>query len=276
MTDTRATQVQMHVDDLLLLMNTSRIKKDTFEYGGREIRLRAFDKAEAFSLVDATHADVEENVDIFTDATLADLNHRVDCTVLGAITEGRFQVGVRRYVTVRRPHLPLPKLTRHVVASQRLMLDRKEQVGYTSIVYYGTHGGGPESWVDLGSGRPLAEAHPGEWRALQIALGIQFNRDYLWYVHLKRPQGEAGVMIPTTPAGAHQLFRLRDVEPGETRRRALIHWVAEHSRRIRKDTADETRTWVKEHVRGEVNFNWGDIAGTIFPAPADLRRLQHG
>ncbi|WP_316769027.1 hypothetical protein [Streptomyces sasae] len=86
--------------------------------------------------------------------------------------------------------------------------------------------------------------------------------------------GEAGVMIPTTPAGARSLFRLCDVERGETRRRALIHWVAEHSRRIRKDTAEETRTWVKEHVRGAVNFNWGDITGTILPAPADLRRIQ--
>ncbi|MET8609735.1 hypothetical protein [Streptomyces misionensis] len=274
MADSRATQVQKHVDDLLLLMNTSRIKKDSFENGGRVIPLKSFDKAEAFSLIDATHTDVEDDVAIFTDATLADLDHRVNCTVLGSITEGRFHVGVRRYVTVQRPHLPLPTLTRHIVASQRLMLDRKGQVGYTSVVYYGTNGGGRDSWVDLGSGRHLADAHPGEWKALQLALGVQFNRDYLWYVHLKRPNNEAGVMIPTTPAGARALFRLRDFEPGETRRRALIHWVTEHSRRIRRDTTEETRAWVTDHLRGAVAFTWEDMVGTILPAPADLRRIQ--
>lgn len=276
MTDTRAKQVQTHLDDLLVLLNTSKIRKDAFQYGGREIPLRSFDKAEAFSLVEATHADVTDDVDIFTDATLADLNHRVNVCVLGSVSDGRPGIAVRRYITVRRPHLPLSALTRHIVAVQRLMVYRAEHTGYTSVVYYGTNGGGRDTWVDLGTGQRLHEVQPGEWKALQIALGVQFNRDYLWYVHLKRPDAEAGVMIPTTPAGARELFAFRNHEPGEARRRALIHWVAEHSRRIRKDTTAETRTWVKEHLRGAVDFRWQDMEGTIHPAPADLRKVQQG
>ncbi|BCM70878.1 hypothetical protein EASAB2608_06212 [Streptomyces sp. EAS-AB2608] len=269
----RAKQVQLHVEDLLVLMNASKIKKDHFQFGGHPIPLKNFDKAEAFTLTDVTHSDVE-GLEYFTDTMPADLDNRVNCAVLAPTVNQPDQVAVRRYLTVRRPLLPVKTLTRHVVASQRLFLDRQEGVGRTSVAYFGTNGGTPESWMDLASGRPLHEAHPDEWASLRIALGVQFGRDYLWYAHLKSPGGDAGVMIPTTPEGARALFRLRDCEPGASRRKALIHWVSEHSRRIRKDTTEETRVWVHQHMRGTAKFKWQDMEGAIYPAPYDLRRIE--
>ncbi|UPZ27687.1 hypothetical protein MUK60_07545 [Streptomyces sp. LRE541] len=270
----RAQQVSMHLEDLLLLMNASKIKKDAFVVGGYPIPLRNFDKAEAFSLVEATHADIE-GLEYFTEVMPADLNERVNCAVLAQTEDDdKAYIGVRRYVNVRRPLLPVSTLTRTIVASQRLFLERASGVGRTSVHYFGTNGGGPDSWVDLATGQPLNEVHPGEWTALRIALGIQFGRDYLWYAHLKRPGGQAGVMLPTTPEGARSLFRLRDYEPGASRRTALVHWVSEHSRRIRKDTAEETEVWVREHLRGAVKFHWQDMEGAIYPAPYDLRRIE--
>lgn len=271
----RAKQLQMHVEDLLLLMNASKIKKDAFQYGGYPVPLKSFDKAEAFSLTEVTHADVE-GLEYFTEVSPTDLDGRVNCAVLASVAEGPDDAVVRRYLTVKRPLMPVKVLTRHIVASQRLFLNRGTGTGRTSVAYFGTNTGEVDSWVDLASGRPLADAHPGEWGALRMTLGVQFGRDYLWYAHLKAPGGEAGVMIPTTPEGARALFRLRDYEPGASRRKALIHWVSEHSRRTRKDTAEETRVWVREHVRGAAKFKWQDMEGAIYPAAADLRRLEQG
>lgn len=275
MSDTRAKQVELHVQDLLLLMNASRIKKDRFEKGGYPIALKSFDKSESFFIDSGTHADVDEGQQYFTDATLQDLNGRLNCAVVAPVDQedGRREVGARRYLTVKRPLLPVATVTRHIVASQRLVLDRASGVGRTSVQYFGTNHADGTDWIDLASGRPLAQEHPGELGALQVALGVQFGRDYLWYAHLKQPGAEAGVMIPTTPAGARSLFRLRDYEAGASRRKALVHWVSEHSRRVRKDTAEETKTWVREHVRGAVKFGWQDMEGTIYPAPYDLRRI---
>lgn len=273
----RAKQIRLHVEELMVLMNASKIKKDRFEKGGYPIPLRNFDKAESFFIESGTHDDIIEDVEYFSTVTHDDLDKRVDCAVVAPVTEEGEDdgaVAVRRYVTVRRPLMPVATVTRHIVASQRLFLDRQTGIGRTSVQYFGTNGAGDwQNWIDLASGQPLLEVHPAECGALRMALGIQFGRDYLWYAHLKLPGAEAGVMIPTTPGGARALFRLRDVEEGRTRRTALTHWVGEHSRRVRKDTAEETRTWVKEHVRGTAKFKWRDMEGAIYPAAYDLRRI---
>lgn len=268
-----AKQIQLHIEDLMLLMNASKIKKDRFENGGFLVPLKNFDKAEPFVLHEVTHADVD-GLEYVTEAMPDDVGGRVNCAVIGQAYEPGYDIVVRRFVTVRRPLLPVAALTRHVVAEQRLFLSRKTGEGHTAVRYFGTNGGGWESWVDLQRGQPLVEAAPQDLGALRIVLGLQFGRDYLWYAHLKWAGAEAGVMIPTTPEGARSLFKLRDCEPGASRRKALVHWVSEHQRRIRKDTEEETRVWVREHKRGTAKFKWQDMEGAIYPAPYDLRRIE--
>lgn len=272
----RAKQLQMYVEDLLLVMNASKVKKDDFIYGGYRLPLKTFDKAEPLGLPNVTHADVDQSV--LTEVTPADLDWRINCTFISPVEAEQSDmdedVVARRYVSVRRPLLPVRTITRHVVASQRLFINRKTGEGRTSVLYLGTNGGDFNSWVHLQRGQRLLDVSPHELGGVRFALGMQFGSDYHWRAHLKWPGAEAGVMIPTTPEGARALFRLRDYEPGASRRKALIHWVGEHSRRIRKDTAEETRIWVREHTRGVTKFKWQDMEGAIYPAAHDLRRLE--
>jgi hypothetical protein len=279
MADTHAQQLQMHAEDLMLLLNASKIKKDGAEYGGYPLPLRTFDKAEPWTAVaQEVWADARpEGTEFFSDAWPEDFEGGVNITVLAPVTEPSARgehIMVRRYRSVRRPLLPVERLARHIVAEQRLGLNRTTGEGHTSIRYYGINRRDREGWIDLQRGIPLIKAHPGEAAALWVSMGIQFNRDYLWHAYLKLPGAEAGIMIPTTPHGARSLFRLRDYEAGASRRKALIHWVSEHSRRVRKDTEDETRVWVREHVRGTAKFRWQDMEGAVYPAAYDLRRIS--
>jgi hypothetical protein len=279
MGDASARQLQMHAEDLMLLMNASKVKKDDPLFGGYPLPLRTFDKAEPWTNVGLEIArDARpEDSDIFTDAWPEDLPGGVNIALLAPLSDpsecGGAEVVVRRYRSVRRPLLPVKTLARHIVAEQRLFLNRSTGVGHTSIRYYGINRRDREGWIDLQRGVPLIEVDPGETTALWVALGVQFNRDYLWHAYLKLPGAEAGVMTPVTPSGARSLFKLRDYEAGSSRRKALIHWVSEHSRRIRKDTEEETRIWVREHTRGAAKFRWQDMEGAIYPAAHDLRRL---
>lgn len=275
----RAKQLQMYAEDLMLVMNASKIKKDAPVFGGYPIPLRAFDKAQPTGLEEVVHADNPEPYVLGGVAPGDLIGGQVNFAAVasgGIHSASAFgeDVAVRHYQTVRRPLLPVTMLTRHIVASRRLFLNRRTGVGLTSVVYYGTNGGPAATWIDLPKGRPLVETNPAELLALRAAMGFQFGSDYLWHAHLKLPGAEAGLMIPTTPEGARALFRLRDYEAGASRRKALIHWVSEHSRRIRKDTIEETRTWVREHTRGATKFKWQDMDGAIYPAAYDLRRLK--
>lgn len=265
-------QLQLHVEDLLLLMNASDIASAPFREGGYRIPLRAFDKAQPFILRDVTHSDFADE-ELFTDVSLRDLASPLDVTVMVRDKEdGR--AGVHRLAVVRRPLFPVKRPTRYVVAHRMLFLDPRSGAGKTFLTYYGSNTGDARTWIDLNSGIPLSETHRGRHEVMSVALGLHFNHDYIWHVHLKWPGAEAGVMVPTTPEGARTLFRLRDYDPGASRRKALIHWVSEHSRRIRKDTIEETRVWVREHTRGTAKFKWQDMEGAIYPAAYDLRRLE--
>ena len=107
--------------------------------------------------------------------------------------------------------------------------------------------------------------------ALIVATGLHFMRDYDWGVHL----GYAGyptINFPTDPTGVLEVFRLRDIPEGKTRRSALLHWVKEHWRKNRDDPGALTR--VQEHMRGQRTFVWNDLYCTIRPSPYDVRRLQ--
>jgi hypothetical protein len=279
MPEARAKQLQLHAEDLMLLMNASKVKKDGALYGGYPLPLRTFDKTEPWTDValDIASDARADDAEIFTDAWPEDFPDGVNISLLAPVTEPSKRgedIVVRRYRSVRRPLLPVEAFARHIVAEQRLFLNRATGIGHTSIRYYGINRRDREGWIDLQRGIPLIEAHPGEASALWVALGIQFNRDYLWHAYLKLPGAEAGVITPVTPSGARSLFKLRDYEAGSSRRKALVHWVSEHSRRIRKDTEEETRVWVREHVRGAVKFRWQDMEGAIYPAAHDLRRLE--
>lgn len=271
----RSAELQSQIEVLLLVMNTSSTKRDDAEHYGYTLPLRNFDRAEPTNQIRTTHADVAE-APVFMDVWPGDLGGRVNFTVATDVEEASEMgedLAAFRFRSVKRPLLPVAQLTRHVVARESMWINRQTGVGVTSLRYFGINHNDRSSWVDLQCGRPLRETAPSELMCLLAALGYQFNADYHWHVYLKWSGAEIGLQFPTTPQGARALFRLRDYEPGASRRKALVHWVSEHSRRIRKDTDEETQAWVREHIRGATKFQWQDMEGVIYPAAADMRRV---
>lgn len=273
----RAAQVKLTVEDLLLVLNASKVSKDDFIYGGYPLPLRNFDRVDPIGFASpemGIYSDVSD-LEILCDVTPSDLPGAVDVCCAALENNQESNLIVRRFRTIKRPLMPVKRFARVMIAEEVLHIDRASGIGRTSINgIWGTNGGDVGSWMDLQRGcRAVDSPRAAHITGLQIGLGIQFGRDYLWHAYLKWPGSEIGVMFPTTPHGARELFKLRDYEAGESRRRALIHWVSGHTRRIRKDTIEESRVWVREHVRGRVAFDWQDMQGAIYPAPYDLRRI---
>jgi hypothetical protein len=274
--NSRAKALAMHVEDLMLLMNTNKLKVSRRRQGGT-FPLRHYDKAEPYSLLGVTHADVSDD-EYFSDATPWDLPTPFDITVANSIACPTDFWGedfaVRRYRVVKRPYLPLARIARCIVEVSYLALNSRTGEAHSSANYYGMNH--PEDrWFELPPQGCEPTGGDEETRILiGLATGIQFTRDYSWRVHLKYNGAEIGVMIPTTPEGIRALFKLRDYEPGASRRKALMTWVTGHSRRIQRDTPDEHLTWVRDHLRGRESFTWEDMRGVIYPSAHDLRRLQ--
>ena len=105
---------------------------------------------------------------------------------------------------------------------------------------------------------------------IAFAHGIELRREYLWSVLL----GETGVpraRFATDAAGVRSVFRLRDIQPGASRRAALRHWVREHWRKLRRTSAAD-RAWINAHLRGRADFTWNGLSCVIEPSRDDLRR----
>lgn len=283
-TDQRSAQVHFLMGDLLRSLNKCRLRTQVRRGPGSILLPReTFDGAEPFVASGVTHRDISKEVE-FDDQGVryiaeeamaevlrpSDFGGHVDYRLIVPVSGSRDELLVSRYVSVDQPLWELPgPMPRHIVAHEMMHLNTRTGIGKTVVLYYGTNGG---RWVSLTINGPLPVT-PDEMNDLQFALNIAFNRDYNWRVYLKWTGDKVGITLPTTPEGARELLRLRDYTPGASRRAALLHWVSKHSRRIRKDTLDETRIWVREHLRGETKFAWEDMEGTVHAAPYDLRRL---
>lgn len=275
----RAEMLAVEAENLLLLMNTNKVIRRGRTIG-RKLPLRHFDRAEPYfdGGAELIHADVMDD-HIFTDAQPWDLSERLDITMANRNARGVLAWGedmiARRYRLVKRPMLPLQRLTRYIVEVGYLAVDTKAGRAFPSVNYYGVNRPG-EEWRSLtpcGAEETSLADYDACKRLIGLACGLQLARDYAWRVHLKYSDAQIGIMIPTTPSGVRALFRLRDHEPGASRRSALAHWVSGHSRRIKKDTSEEDLIWVRDHLRGKPSFAWQDMRGVIYPSGYDLRRL---
>jgi len=102
---------------------------------------------------------------------------------------------------------------------------------------------------------------------IQFALGALLNRRYQWTVELQVDDAPS-VDIYTTPEGAKELFKWRDVPPGKSRRDALRNWVREHARR--KSSGDFTM--VRQHLRGVTSFTWAGLKARLRPSQFDIEK----
>lgn len=107
--------------------------------------------------------------------------------------------------------------------------------------------------------------------ATHILHGIdrQLVQRYQWEVSLGL-EGGASFAFQTDPVGAREVFRLRDLPNGANRRAALLHWVAEHWRKRRKDPTEEAK--VRAHLRGATAFVWNGLTCRVRPAEFDVEQ----
>ena len=126
-------------------------------------------------------------------------------------------------------------------------------------------------WVSVANHAGFDQGHfvEQEHFAIQLAMGIAFSREYEWRVSLGWT-GHPSISFVTDPVGAREVFRLRDIANGQSRRSALRQWIGEHWRRTRRDDREERR--VRAHLRGATQFTWNGLECRIMPSADDLRK----
>lgn len=192
------------------------------------------------------------------------------------------------------------KLPEHwqLVSAARTFIDNNGKIGdcshelwaYTkNRGYFQVRHNGRSTSTDLSGGRTMSGIDLVEHRShrsheilhnttnsarrakgIRLVGSIQLSYHYEWMVRLGY-EGCASVSIPTDPTGIFELFKLRDLEPGKIRRSPLVHWVKEHLRQRRDDPSKTAK--VREHIRGQTDFNWSGFCVRVTPPKFDLERL---
>jgi hypothetical protein len=106
-----------------------------------------------------------------------------------------------------------------------------------------------------------------------MTFSAMLTHRFEWHVAFGRA-GLSGprLVIPTNPRGCLELFKSRELTNGETRRRALRHWVDEH---YRQRSDDPTQLdYVCEHLRGHTRFEWGGLDCELLVSAYDLEKNE--
>lgn len=125
------------------------------------------------------------------------------------------------------------------------------------------------------AGQPIGLENPeplDEWdnTQVQLALSMAFTQFYDWKVVLGFHENLPKISLVTDPVGTKEIFRLRDIPNGGTRRAALRNWVREHYRQTRSDPPEEKL--ILEHLRGATEFTWNGMYCKIVPSQHDLQK----
>jgi hypothetical protein len=106
--------------------------------------------------------------------------------------------------------------------------------------------------------------------AVSMALSIALTRRYSWHVALGNRADGPRILLATNPQGCLQFFKNRERDAGRSRRAALRHWVTRHYR----DRAEAGLGYVRDHLRGNTEFRWSDLACEIFVSAYDLEKNE--
>ncbi len=105
---------------------------------------------------------------------------------------------------------------------------------------------------------------------VDFAPGIALMLRYEWMATV-RFKGGGAIQVPASHAAIIDLFKLRDVPDGKSRRPALLTWIRQHLRRIKHDV--DAWTTVRRHLRGTTVFEWNDCSVTLQLPQYELERL---
>lgn len=132
-----------------------------------------------------------------------------------------------------------------------------------------------KSWKKMAA--PLAirptECCEGCQTSLWAHRSLALSKEYQWKVNFWIPQSDGpSVSVEIDPVSAKEVFKLREVSRGKSRKDALKHWVSAHYRRQFGPTHAETYIW--PYLRGAEQFEWEGLHCNIIPSQYDLRKAK--
>jgi hypothetical protein len=117
------------------------------------------------------------------------------------------------------------------------------------------------------------EFHPS-LLAMGEALGETIGRATRWEVELSLGHKRTGIALQTDAIGAREFVNMvRKGDSSSGRRKAIVHWVNAHMRRVRS-TDEKASIEVRGHLRGMSALNAGRYWARIYPARELVLRNQ--
>jgi len=133
--------------------------------------------------------------------------------------------------------------------------------------------------------RRLAEAKIKQWlqdpespyrqtlKSFHMALQLSLTYYYEWSCYIKENKDSLGVRIPIHPSSSKEVFVMRNIPEGKSRKRAIVNFVKEHYRTI-KGNGNERKVLIEKHFRGDLKFNWRGLEVHVTPSPHDLMKYK--
>jgi hypothetical protein len=126
-------------------------------------------------------------------------------------------------------------------------------------------------YAGVGPHRPSSE-QVKTWRS---GGGLALTLRYEWQVYLGLESSDASFSMVADRHALSEVFRLRDIPNGKSRRAALKHFVSSHWRTRGVSAIDlPSQSFVKEHMRGQTVFAWNGLRCEIRPPVYDVERLR--
>ncbi len=98
---------------------------------------------------------------------------------------------------------------------------------------------------------------------------LEWGNRFYWSMVIKRPPSP-GIQIFLTARNVLEFLWMRDVEIGKKRRRAMVHLVRPHERKL----ASGKTTTVRPHLRGSMVCDWKGLSCSITPSEHDIGVLR--
>ena len=99
----------------------------------------------------------------------------------------------------------------------------------------------------------------------RLAFARQCLAEYLWQVELQFESGAQPIAVSATQELLEQILSLRDMPPGQSKRKRVIHVVTNHKR--------STGSKVSKHMRGFMTHAWQGCALIVKPPVNDVAKL---
>lgn len=157
-----------------------------------------------------------------------------------------------------------PLYTTKVIAADYVFSDDDRSGEFTAQTF-AIHGGGNE-WKMLDrDGRLVGSVD--EERLTRTAYALDWGDRFLWRVTIK--SGPMAARYHCYARNVLELLWMRNKDAGRRRRKAMIHLVRPHTRRLPGGKS----TTVRPHLRGALECEWGDWHITIAPSDHDYEVL---